>query len=83
MRFALLTDLHLGSNTSGGWHNRRLTDHPADTVRATVTAINAEAVDFTIVLGDLAEHGSEAELREARGGAGRPDDALARLPRQP
>jgi predicted phosphodiesterase len=66
LRFAVFTDLHIGSDASGGWHNRRLTDDPAATVRATVAAVNAEAVDFTVVLGDLAEDGSAAELRAAR-----------------
>ena len=66
LRFAVFTDLHVGSNTSGGWHNRFLTDDPAATTRAVVTAINRDAPDFTLVLGDLADHGTADELAAAR-----------------
>ena len=66
LRFAVFTDLHVGSNTSGGWHNRFLTDDPAATTRAVVTTINRATPDFTLVLGDLADHGTAAELAAAR-----------------
>jgi 3',5'-cyclic AMP phosphodiesterase CpdA len=66
LRFAVITDLHIGSDTSGSWHNRFLTDDPAATVRAAVDAINHAEPDFTLVLGDLADHGAPDELAAAR-----------------
>jgi 3',5'-cyclic-AMP phosphodiesterase len=66
LRFAILTDLHVGSDTSGSWHNRFLTDDPAATARAAVDAINGAAPDFTLALGDLADHGAPGELAAAR-----------------
>jgi hypothetical protein len=66
LRFAIVTDLHVGSDTSGGWHNRFLSDDPAATASAAVDAINGAAPDFTLVLGDLADHGTPGELAAAR-----------------
>jgi len=65
-RFAVVTDLHLGSTREGSWHNRFLTDHPEETAAAAVDAINADAPDFTLILGDLTDTASDAELQLAR-----------------
>ena len=65
-RFAVVTDLHVGSTTANRWHNRFLTDHPERTAAAAVSAINRDAPDFVIVLGDLSDNAGEGELRLAR-----------------
>ncbi|MCO5177965.1 MAG: metallophosphoesterase [Thermomicrobiales bacterium] len=65
-RFAVVTDLHLGSTREGSWHNRFLSDHPEETAAAAVAAINADAPDFTLILGDLADTASDAQLHLAR-----------------
>jgi 3',5'-cyclic AMP phosphodiesterase CpdA len=66
LRLAVITDLHVGSDTSGSWHNRYLSDDPADTTRAAVATLNAARPDAVLVLGDLAEHGAPQELAAAR-----------------
>ncbi len=65
-RFAVVTDLHVGSTRANRWHNRFLTDHPERTAEAAVAAINREAPDFVVVLGDLSDNAGEGELRLAR-----------------
>lgn len=65
-RFAVVTDLHVGSTTANRWHNRFLTDHPEQTAEAAVAAINRDAPDFVIILGDLSDNAREGELRLAR-----------------
>lgn len=66
MRFAVLTDAHIGATTANRWHNRFLTDHPEETLAATVAAVNHEAPDFTIVTGDLSDTAGDDELSRAR-----------------
>ncbi|HBY46307.1 MAG TPA: metallophosphoesterase [Thermomicrobiales bacterium] len=65
-RFAVVTDLHIGSTTANRWHNRFLTDHPEQTAETAVAAINRDAPDFVIVLGDVSDNAREEELRLAR-----------------
>ena len=66
LRCAVFSDLHIGSDTSGGWHNRHLTDDPIATVRATVAAVNRARPDVALVLGDLAQNGAAEQLTAAR-----------------
>lgn len=65
-RFAVVTDLHVGSTTANRWHNHFLTDDPERTAEAAVAAINRDAPDFVVVLGDLSDNAGEGELRLAR-----------------
>lgn len=65
-RFAVVTDLHVGSTTANRWHNRFLTNHPERTAEVAVAAINRDAPDFVLVLGDLSDNTGEGELRLAR-----------------
>ncbi len=66
MRFAVVSDLHIGATTANHWHNRFLTDEPEATLAATVDAINAEQSDFVLVTGDLSDTATDAQLRLAR-----------------
>lgn len=66
LRFAVLTDLHIGSTTANEWHNRFLTDRPEETAASTVAAVNAEQPDFVLVTGDLSDLATESELSTAR-----------------
>jgi predicted phosphodiesterase len=66
MRFAVVTDLHIGATTANRWHNRFLTDEPEATLAATVAAINDQQPEFVLVTGDLSDTASEQELRLAR-----------------
>ena len=66
MRFAVVTDLHIGATTANRWHNRFLTDEPEATLAATVAAINDQQPEFVLVTGDLSDTASEDELRLAR-----------------
>lgn len=66
MRFAVVSDLHIGATTANRWHNRFLTDQPEATLAATVAAINDERPEFVLVAGDLSDTASESELRLAR-----------------
>jgi len=67
MRFAVVSDLHIGATTANRWHNRFLTDEPEATLAATVAAINDQQPQFVLVTGDLSDTASERELRLARG----------------
>lgn len=66
MRFAVVSDTHIGATTANRWHNRFLTDQPEATLAATVAAINDQRPEFVLVTGDLSDTASEAELRLAR-----------------
>lgn len=66
MRFAVVSDPHIGATTANRWHNRFLTDEPEATLEATVDAINAEQPDFVLVTGDLSDTATAEELRLAR-----------------
>jgi len=66
MRFALISDLHLGHAGTGRWHNHLLYDHAEEIVRAAVSALNREAVDAVYILGDITEAGEERQLTLAR-----------------
>jgi 3',5'-cyclic AMP phosphodiesterase CpdA len=66
LRFAVVSDLHIGATTANRWHNRFLTDEPEATLAATVAAINDQQPEFVLVTGDLSDTASERELRLAR-----------------
>lgn len=66
LRFAVVSDLHIGATTANRWHNRFLTDEPEATLAAAVAAINDERPEFVLVTGDLSDTASERELRLAR-----------------
>lgn len=66
MRFAVVSDLHIGATTANRWHNRFLTDEPEATLAATVAAVNDQQPEFVLVTGDLSDTASERELRLAR-----------------
>ncbi|MDQ3547237.1 MAG: metallophosphoesterase [Chloroflexota bacterium] len=66
VRFAVLTDPHIGATTANRWHNRFLTDEPEATLAATVDVVNDERPDFVLVTGDLSDTATEVELRLAR-----------------
>ncbi|WP_423129611.1 PQQ-binding-like beta-propeller repeat protein [Gaoshiqia sp. Z1-71] len=55
IRFAHVTDIHIGSSTS------------VEDLELTINDINAqEEIDFVVLSGDITEFGSDEELREAR-----------------
>ncbi|HUG13766.1 MAG TPA: metallophosphoesterase family protein [Thermomicrobiales bacterium] len=64
-RFAVLTDLHIGSTTANRWHNRFLTDRPEETAASAVAAVNAATLDFVLVTGDLSDLATDEELATA------------------
>jgi 3',5'-cyclic AMP phosphodiesterase CpdA len=66
LRFAVVSDLHIGATTANRWHNRFLTDEPEATLAAAVAAINDQRPEFVLVTGDLSDTASDRELRLAR-----------------
>ena len=61
----IITDLHLGGQGIGHWHNRLLYDHAEEVTRATIALLNRRSPDLVLVLGDVTQHGTLDELRLA------------------
>ena len=66
MRFGIISDLHLGGEGQGRWHNRLLYDHAEEIARAAVAVVNREPLDAVYVLGDLTQAGEQLQLELAR-----------------
>lgn len=66
MTFGILNDLHLGHSGEGRWHNRLLYERSVEIARSAVEVLNSQDLDFVVVLGDLTQTGTPAQLRLAR-----------------
>ena len=65
-RIGIMSDFHLGHSGVGYWHNRLLYDRAEDIVRETVALLNRQSLDSVVILGDVTNDGSDAQLELAR-----------------
>jgi hypothetical protein len=66
MRIGIFNDLHLGHCGEGRWHNRLLYERAEEIARAVVGAVNQQALERVVIVGDVTQHGTEPQVAFAR-----------------
>lgn len=66
MRIGIFNDLHLGHTGEGRWHNRLLYDHAEEIAHSAVGAVNRQALDRVVIVGDITQIGTDTQIALAR-----------------